>query len=468
MNTLTKSILKEIAIIIPCAIVFFFPPPAGLSPLAMKFIALFLWTILNWSIPIIPTFVVGLLFLTFSALFKVVSFKVAFSPFSSSTVWLIISVLALGSAVSKTGLLTRLSFVVMNIFPPSFKGQIAALLGAGLLIGPFMPSTTAKVSIAGGFSTKIAEMLGFTPHSKGMNGMCVAMYTGFSLLAPAFMTSSFYSYLILGAIPAQDSAYFTFASWFMAMIPWCIFTVFGSYLALLLLYTPKEKTSLTKEDIKKLSKDLGPMTVPEKKTLLILLLCLLSWSLEKVIVIPSVLPALLGMSALFITKVLAPNEINTKVNWGIIIFASSIIAMAPMVQAVGINTWIATNLNTIMSSVGHNPYIFVTAVSILVLLSRFVLVSGTTAISLMVVLLAPFCQAAGMNGWIGGIIAYAMAQPFFFKYQNPNFLVGFEAAGGDEKVNYSATIPYCAIFHIIAIIGLLLSIPYWQVLGLIN
>ncbi len=468
MSANMNKILKEIAMIVIAIAVSFLPPPEGLAHNAMVFLGIFVWIVLNWALPVMPSYIAGLVMMLAAVLFGVVPFKTAFATFGSSTVWLIIGVLALGGAVNKTGLLSRLSFAILNVFPPSFKGQVAGLIAAGVLIGPFMPSTTAKVSIAGGFGTRIAELLGFDAHSKGMNGVFAAMYTGFSLLAATFITSSFYSYLILGMIPGEEASYFNFVSWFLAMLPWGIFTAVFSFLAISFMYKPAAEKAMTHQDIQNMAKELGPMSKDEKITLGVLVACILCWALEKFIGVPAVIPAVGGMCALFILKVLDPKEINSKVNWGIIIFCASIISLAPMVKAVGIDKWMETAIGSIMSGVGSNPYVFIVSVSILVLLSRFVLVSGTTAISLMVVILVPFCEAANMNPWIGGIIAYVVAQPFFFKYQNPNLVIGYEAAGGDEKLSFIKLIPYSFVYHVIAIAGLLLSVPYWQYLGLIH
>jgi len=444
------------------------PAPDGLEAKAMHFLGIFIWAILNWALPVLPSFVVGLLLMIGIVAFKIAPFKTAFSPMAGTTVWLIIGVLALGGAVSKTGLLSRLSFGIMNIFPASFKGQVAALIGAGVLIGPFMPSTTAKVSIVGGFSTRIAELLGFEPYSRGMNGIFLAMYTGFSLLAVTFISSSFYSYFILGMIPKEDADYFTFFTWTLAMLPWGVFMIVASYFAIMFMYKPENERKLEKTEIKRMTAELGPMSRDEKVTLFILIICLVCWALERVIGIAAVIPSILGMCALFIFKVLEPKEFNTRINWSILVLAASVIALAPVVKAVGLNEWMAANIGRLMENVGSNPYVFVTAVALLVLLSRFILVSGATAISIMVVLLVPFCQAANMSAWVGGAIAYVMAQPFFFKYQNPNFIIGYAAAGGEEKISFKHCIPYSLVYHALAIVGLLLSVPWWQYLGIIR
>lgn len=259
-----KKILEEIIMTAISVGVAFLPPPAGLGRSAMLFLGIFLWVVMNWAIPVMPAFTAGLIMLIAAVLLGIVPFKTAFASFGGSTVWLLFGALLLGAAVKKTGLLSRLSLAILNIFPPSFRGQAAGLILSGVLIGPFMPSTTAKVSIMGGFSTKIAELLGFKPKSRGMNGIFLAMYAGFTLLAPIFISSSFFSYLILGMIPPEDAAYFNFLSWLRAMLPWGIFTLIFSFIAIILMYRPKEEKKLSREDIQQLKEKLGPMSRDEK------------------------------------------------------------------------------------------------------------------------------------------------------------------------------------------------------------
>lgn len=75
-------------------------------------------------------------------------------------------------------------------------------------------------------------------------------------------------------------------------------------------------------------------------------------------------------------------------------------------------------------------------------------------------------MSAGISPWIAGVTSYCMIMPWFVKYQNVNFLCGYEACGGDERIGYKNTLSYAFGFHAIAIIGLLISVPYWSILGL--
>ncbi len=74
--------------------------------------------------------------------------------------------MGIGAAVTKSGLLARVALWIMRVCPPTFNGQVLALLGSGVIIGPFIPSTIAKVSIVGAMATDIGEKLGFEDRSK--------------------------------------------------------------------------------------------------------------------------------------------------------------------------------------------------------------------------------------------------------------------------------------------------------------
>ena len=119
-----------------------------------------------------------------------------------------------------------------------------------------------------------------------------------------------------------------------------------------------------------------------------------------------------------------------------------------------------------MANLTQNVYLFVAVEAVAVLLARFVIVDWMTCFTLFTVILSPFCVSAGISPWIAGVTSYCMIMPWFVKYQNVNFLCGYEACGGDERIGYKNTLSYAFGFHAIAIIGLLISVPYWSILGL--
>lgn len=120
-----------------------------------------------------------------------------------------------------------------------------------------------------------------------------------------------------------------------------------------------------------------------------------------------------------------------------------------------------------MAGLIGNPYLFVPVIAIVALISRFVIVDMTTDYTLFTVILTPFCIAAGMSPWVAAMAAYCVVYPYFTKYQNINFLAAFNSAGGDERLEHKMLVPFCLVFHIVSILALTASVPYWKFLGLI-
>lgn len=466
-KTTQKKLLWEGIAVALGLIIAFIPAPQGLEQNAMWTLGLLIWAIVNWVSNAIPDFVCIFIMCCTWVLMGIVPFTTAFNSFSGTTVWLLIAAMGIGAAVTKSGLLARVALCIMRICPPTFKGQVLALLGSGVVIGPFIPSTIAKVSIVGAMATDIGGKLGFENRSKGMSGLWSAMYAGYTLLSQAVLSASFFSYIIMGLLPKDVQAQFSWFFWLRAMLPWLIICTIASYFAICLLYKPQNAPTLSKEDVSAMLDKLGPMSWDEKITLGVLLVCIVLWVLERTLNIPAAVTAVLGMSALLALGVITPKDYNQRINWSIIAFMGGAINLATAITTVGIDSWLGNTFGGTMAGLISNPYLFVFVIATVALLSRFIIVDMTTDYTLFTVILTPFCLAAGVSPWVAAMAAYCVVYPYFTKYQNINYLAAFNSAGGDEKLEHSMLVPFCLVFHIVSILALTASVPYWQMLGLI-
>ena len=462
-----KKLIAEAAAVAAGLCIALVPAPAGLQQNAMWTLGLLVWAIINWVTNAIPDFVCVFIMCSIWVLLGIVPFTTAFGSFSGTTVWLLIAAMGIGAAVTKSGLLARVALCIMRICPPTFKGQVLALLGSGVVIGPFIPSTIAKVSIVGAMATDIGDKLGFQNRSRGMSGLWSAMYAGYTLLSQAVLSASFFSYIIMGLLPEDVQAQFSWLFWFQAMAPWLIICTIASYFAIVILYKPKDVPQLSKDDVTAMLNKLGPMSRDEKITLGVLVVCIVFWVLERTLNVPAAITAVLGMSALLGFGVITPKDYNQRINWSIIAFMGGAINLATAITAVGIDTWLGDTFGGPMAGLISNPYMFVPVIATAALISRFLIVDMTTDYTLFTVILTPFCIAAGMSPWIAAMAAYCVVYPYFTKYQNINFLAAFNSAGGDEKLEHKNLVPFCLVFHIVSILALTASVPYWQFLGLI-
>lgn len=465
-STQKKIIFETLAVLVGLAVAFI-PAPEGLQQNAMWTMGLLLWAIINWVTNVIPDFVCVFIMCCSWVLLGIVPFSTAFGSFSGTTVWLLIAAMGIGAAVTKSGLLARVALCIMRICPPTFKGQVLALLGSGVLIGPFIPSTIAKVSIVGAMATDIGSKLGFENRSKGMSGLWSAMYAGYTLLSQAVLSASFFSYIIMGLLPENVQAQFSWMFWLKSMLPWLIICTIASYIGIVLLYKPKDAPKLSKQDVTAMLNNLGPMSRDEKITLVVLVVCIIFWVLERALNVPAAVTAVLGMSALLMTGVINPKDYNQRINWSIIAFMGGAINLATAITTVGIDAWLGNTFGGTMAGLIGNPYLFVPVIAVVALISRFVIVDMTTDYTLFIVILTPFCIAAGMSPWVAAMAAYCVVYPYFTKYQNINFLAAFNSAGGDERLEHKKLVPFCLVFHIVSILALTASVPYWKLLGLI-
>lgn len=465
MDKKKRNWIIEVILIIATIVIANTTPPSGLDRNAMIFLGLMLWAIGNWIINLFPIYATGFIFLAIIVMLGILPFSTAFSTFSGTTFWLLIAIFSIGAAVQKTGLLRRLCLKLLSWFPPTYRGQILAMLTTGCIVAPLMPSTTAKVAIAGSFGTQIAELLGFEPKSKGMHGMWCAMYTGFCLLAPLWLTSTFWSYVVLGMLTEEEAAPFSFGGWFIAMLPWAIIMFVASFFIIQIMYKAEAPNKLSKEDIRKMTADIGPMSREEKITLVVLACCVVLWCLEQVIGISSVVTGLLGMSVLMITNIFTAKDLK-NLNWPTMLYFGPVLAIATATKELGINDWIAASFGDSIGAMIANPVVMVLVVGVLIQLLHFILVSGVSCISILLAVLLPFLEAAGINPWFAGITMLCMAQPWYLRYENGNTIYAFTAAGGDEKLDWNATVPYCLVYHLVCLAALVISVGYWNVIGL--
>ena len=263
MPVLFKKFLLEALSIAVSAGVALSPPPSGLETEAMWVAGLLVWTLLNLILRFIPDFVVLMMMSCMWVVLHIMPFQQAFESFTGTTVWLLVGALGIGTAVTKSGLLTRVALCTMKLCSPTFSGQVFAMLASGVVLSPFIPSTTAKVAVAGALATDVGERLGLEDRSWGMSGIWCAMYTSYSLMSPILMSASYFSYVILNLMPEHIRGDLTLVRWSVAMLPWGVVTFLGAFAAISILYKPKHKIEISREDINEMLHDLGPVTRDE-------------------------------------------------------------------------------------------------------------------------------------------------------------------------------------------------------------
>ena len=134
-----KQLCFLIAGIIAAVVFFVITPFEGLEAQGMKVLGLFLMAIIWWMGSVFADYVTAFWMMALMIATKATTLNTVFTAFSGSVIWIVIPVLAIGAALSKTGLLRRVVLAILSKFKGNFKSQTLGFLIAGNLIDALIP-----------------------------------------------------------------------------------------------------------------------------------------------------------------------------------------------------------------------------------------------------------------------------------------------------------------------------------------
>ncbi len=475
-------------------------PSAGLSAQAAQALGILLWAIVWWVLRVFPEMVTALIMAVLFIAVAGIPIETVFASFAGETWWLLFAAFGLGVGMKASGLTTRIAHVVLSRFPATFKAQTAAIIASGTVIGPLIPSMSAKLAVITPLAFGIGESLGYKPKSRQMNGLFLAALTGVRTVGPLFISACVIGYALLAFYPEDMQARFNMAGWFVAVLPWFVFVTVVNYAVIVLLYGPKgerrrkhghvdarrgaqaaaaaggcadcgdtapdpalpegaaAKPHPTEEA------DLGPMSLAEKKMLVIILATVALWVLEPLHGIPSVAVGVAGVAAFLGLRVCTLKEFRSSLNWENLVFIGTAMGLATVFSYTGIDTWVVGLVGPALEHLAFSPFLFVAGIALVTVALRFVIASEMAFINIFMAFMAPMAISLGINPWVVGIAVYAMVNPWFMMYQNPIYMAAFYSVDG-RMVNHAPMAAYCAVYLAICLAGLLVSVPYWMATG---
>ena len=442
------------------------PPPEGIEAVGMHFIAGFIFMVGAMLTGAAPMWGATNLTGVIMVLTKTIPLSVVYGAWSGSTIWMVIGVISMAGILTKTGVMKRVAYAVMSIFPPTYTGQVLALTTTSVVLSPIIPSSSAKIAIVTPLAAALGKEIGLEPHSKGLVGLWFIVMMNAFVLAHTFLTGSNITFMMLGMMPAEVAGPMSdWMTWFSATWVWGIVIIVGSVFATLLTCKPKEAVSMTKSYIQEKIAELGPWSKNEKIGITTLGFCVVMWLTAGIHKIDATSVTWVGVFVLAIAGMITTRETALDFPWAMIFMFAPMMGMVDYMRPAGVTDFLAGVLGPVIAPLIPNAFVFVIVEIVIIMVLRLFL-DQISILAIAVAVLFPIAAVVGVSPWVVMFLTWANAQIWILPHNN---LLTIQMAGMmGGTLEFKDMQPMTWWYMIITAIGSLASVPLWIGLGLIQ
>jgi DASS family divalent anion:Na+ symporter len=134
--------------------------------------------------------------------------------------------------------------------------------------------------------------------------------------------------------------------------------------------------------------------------------------------------------------------------------------------ALGIDASISDGVRHLIGNASLSPAVFVLAIALLNIGIRFLLPRGQTVL-LLAIILIPVAPVFDVHPWIVVITVLATFTLWVLPNQSVSYVVAYEASE-ERMFSHDQARKACFGFTAATLLGLLISLPYWRLLGLVH
>lgn len=363
---------KLVGVILLGAVIWFLPHPDAITPIAWHLFAVFAATIAGFILQPLPIGAVAFIGVSVAALLGVVSVKVAISGYGNSTIWLIVCAFLLARAFIKSGLGSRIAYLIIKAIGKSSLTLGYAITLSDFVISPATPSSTAR---AGGIIYPIIRSLSSALHSEPDDGTARKFgayimqieYQANAITCAMFMTAMAGNPMAVELAAKTIGVEITWSAWATAaIVPGLLPLLLMPYL-LYKLYPPEihEMPHAKQMAVEALEK-MGPMSWMEKVVLAVFVGSLALWATSSLTHMNATGVGMLAVTVLLLTNVLTWQDVlQEKGAWNTMFWMGSLIALAGALSSSGFIKVVADMAGAAIQSAGLS---WLTAFIILVLI----------------------------------------------------------------------------------------------------
>ena len=402
-------------------------------------LAILAFAVTLWVTEAVPFAATSLLIVLLIPAFGVASFNsVVAAGFGAPVIVFFIGVLIMTSGFNRSGLGTRLVYVMLSRIGTRVDRMLLGLLAAGSFISWWVTDMAVAAMLLP-LGVGLLRDAGLRPESGSNVGRAVMIATAFGALIGGIATPAGTAANIVAMAQLRQLAgiEISFTQWMAYGVPASILMVPLTWRVLLWLFPPEfEKFPITDAAVRDKLDALGPLSGVEKRTLIVFATVIVLWLVSPVmgamtsgrVEPPIEAVALAGGLALFLPgiAVLTWKEAEKDVEWGGLMLIVAGLSLGLAVFETGAARWLAWVLLGGIAGVPVllQPFVIVLAVSGLHLLFS----SNTVTASIIVPILVALARDLGLDIWTVVVpAAFASSLAFILVSEGPTTIIPYSS-----------------------------------------
>ncbi len=445
------------------------PAPDGISTNGWHLVGIFFATIASFLIKPLAMGPMVLLALVALAATDTIEFKALLHGFGDQIVWLVIAAFLIAGTVERTGFGRRIALLLVKRLGRSMLGLGYAQCGAELILGPVVPSNTAR---GGGILAPIAQSLARSLQSEpdtetrekaGAYLTLVGAHANL-ITAAMFMTGMAANPLVAKAAGDVLGIEFGWGTWALGGLVPGLVGLGLLPLWMRLLSTPELKSTTEAQKLATQELDgMGALSRREKITGGVFVLLLLLWSTKPLHGMGTALVAWIGVLVLQLTEVDTWDDVkNNAKAWDCLVWLGGLLAMANALKDLGVVDWFAASVQTQVS--GLSGLVVVVALGLIYFYSMYGFSMLTAHISAMVAAFFAVALAADTPPFLTvAVLAYFSNLCACTTNYSTGPVIIYFGLGYAEPGKWFGIGFLMSLFHLVIWLGV--GMAWWKVLG---
>ena len=435
-------------------------PLTSIAPEGRNCLALTLMTVVMWAMQVAqPGFISGL-FLAALCLLKVAEPAVVFSAWSGSTMWLVIGAYLIATAVNRSGLGERLSYIFILRFVKGYRSIVISIFALTLILSLLIPNPWPRAFLIMAVMRVVIRAAQLSEKDAVQVGFCVfAAQVPVSLI---FFTGD-------ASINPLAAAYvdggMSFAGWLTVMgVPALLLSLLTMVL-FFLLFRVQGTVTINRGEVSAALDALGKMSVREMRTLLWVIIAVILWMTNGITGLDIgwvTLVIAMCMSLPLVGEVLEPGDWK-EIPVHVLVFLTAAIAIGRVGGVTGMNAWIAETL--LPKSMPDHVVAVALVISAMSVVIHMIMGSVIAVMGIAIPAFLAMGDALHLpQVMVVGIVYLSVAGHYLLPFHHLNLLVGMGEENGKytQKETLRMGIPLTAVIFVTVV----LSVFWWKLIGL--